>query len=182
MFYLLCIGSGQAWSITACSSLGSIRPHGYSRFSSSRRDVCSCGSDSATTAYDIERQLRMYGPSWEPRLLVCDGIPGSSPAWISPIPERSGFCGSMPNDHSHSRFALDERTPDADPFDRHSHTLVRDRDFGRCSLAIRADWALAVAGFALLGASMAPKKVGIIGAVMFSGNCFGRRGAADFRE
>jgi len=29
--------------------------------------------------------------------------------------------------------------------------------------AIRADWALAVAGFALLGARMAPKKVGIIG-------------------
>src|SRR4051812_8653033 len=68
MFYLLCIGSGQAWSITACSSLGSIRPRGYSRFSSSRRDVCSCGSDSARTAYDIERQFRMYGPSWEPRL------------------------------------------------------------------------------------------------------------------
>jgi hypothetical protein len=73
------------------------------------------------------------------------------------------FAVPCPTDHSHSRFALDERTPDADPLIVIPILWCVIATSAAVLFAIRADWALAVAGFALLGASMAPKKVGIIG-------------------
>jgi len=95
--------------------------------------------------------------------LVCDGIPGSSPTWISQYPRVPVFAVPCPTTILKAGLLLMSvsRTP---------IFLIVIPIFwcvigtsATVLLPIRADWALAVAGFALLGASMAPKKVGIVG-------------------